>query len=110
MPPQISRRDFARGISAMSLLGASGAQLLGQGCDDQPRDENATPFRHAAAPVAAALGVANPTALENRISLNVYSFNIALNNYLQARTMGKGGCACDPLAGALQATLGNFFD
>ena len=106
MPPQISRRDFAKGISAMSLLGASGLQLLGQGCDDPPRDENATPFRHAAAPVAAALGVADATALQNRISLNVYSFNIALNNYIQSRS-GKSGAN---LAASLGASAPNVID
>jgi sugar phosphate isomerase/epimerase len=110
MPLRMSRRNFTRGLSA-SVLAAAGIEGFDLACDkDEPVDQNATPFRHAASPVAAAMGVANPTALQNRISLNVYSFNIALNNYLQARTMGKGGCACDPLAGSLQAALGNFFD
>lgn len=100
MASRMTRREFARGVSAMSLLGASGAQLVGAACNDSPRSENATPFRHAAAPVAAALGVANPTTLANRISLNVYSFNVALNNYIQARA-GKGGAN---LEAALDAT------
>jgi sugar phosphate isomerase/epimerase len=90
MPPRMSRRDFTRGVSALSLLGASGGSALAHGCNDQPRDENAIPFRHAAAPVASAIGVADATALRNRISLNVYSFNVALNNYIQNRA-GKGG-------------------
>ena len=97
-PSRLSRREFTRGLSALSILGASGIPLLGPGCDVEPRDENATPFRHAAAPIATAIGVSDPTALKNRISLNVYSFNVALNNYIQSRA-GKGGAN-------LQASLG----
>jgi sugar phosphate isomerase/epimerase len=82
MHPRFSRRDFARGVSGMSVLAAAGLDFA---CGDQPRDENSTPFRHAAAPAAAALNVPNPTSLPNRISLNVYSFNIDLDSYIQAR-------------------------
>jgi sugar phosphate isomerase/epimerase len=92
MQSKLGRRDFTKGVSLMSLFAASGWDL---GCSDSGRDENATPFRHAAAPLAAALGVANPTSLGNRISLNVYSFNIALDTYIQNR--GGNG---------LQASLG----
>lgn len=87
---RLSRRNFVRGLTAASLVGGQGANLLLPGCDDAPRDENATPFRYARAPIAAAIGVDSPTALANRISLNVYSFNVALNNYIQSRA-GKGG-------------------
>jgi sugar phosphate isomerase/epimerase len=83
MPVGIRRRDFTKGVSLLSLFGAS---ALDGGCSDQPRDEESIPFRHAAAPAAAALGVPDPTALQNRISLNVYSFNIALDSYIQGRT------------------------
>jgi sugar phosphate isomerase/epimerase len=106
MTSRISRRDFASGLSAISLLGAAGTNLLAPGCDDQPRNDEATPFRHAAAPIATALGVADPTALKNRISLNVYSFNIALNNYIQNRT-GKSGAN---LAASLDAAGPNVID
>lgn len=98
MPPRLTRRDFTRGVSALSLLGVSGLEAFGLGCDDAPTNQSVAPFRHAAAPVAAALGVADPTALKNRISLNVYSFNVALNNYIQSRA-GKSGAN-------LQAALG----
>jgi sugar phosphate isomerase/epimerase len=106
MRSQISRRDFAKGVSAVSLLGACGAHLLGEGCNDSPRDQDATPFRYAAAPVAAALGVTAPTALTNRISLNVYSFNVALNNYIQSRA-GKSGAN---LAASLDASGPSVID
>jgi sugar phosphate isomerase/epimerase len=87
MKSKLGRRDFTKGVSLMSLFAASGWDAAG--CGDSVRDEEATPFRHAAAPLAAAIGATNPTDLGNRISLNVYSFNIALNNYIQNRT-GNG--------------------
>ena len=83
MRSTLNRRHFTQGMSLASLFGPP---LLDAACSDSPRDENSTPFRHAAAPLAAALSGSDPEALQNRISLNVYSFNIALNSYIQGRS------------------------
>jgi len=74
---KISRRDFATGLSLAPFAAA---------CADTTRDEGSTPFRHAAAPAARALSGDDPTSLASRISLNVYSFNIALDSYVQGRS------------------------
>jgi sugar phosphate isomerase/epimerase len=79
---RINRRDFARGLSAASLLGAAATKL---GCGDTPLGDQTRTFAHARSPVAVPIDGRDGSSLKDRISLNVYSFNIALNSYIQGR-------------------------
>jgi len=69
MDPKLSRRDFAKGVSLVSLAGATGVSL---GCGGASTNQ----FAHASAPDAGGFG---------RISLNAYCFNSALNDLSKTR-------------------------
>jgi len=82
---KMTRRQFARGVSAASM-GAAAAKL---GCSDRPLAREMAPFAHAGSPIAVPIDGRDGTSLKDRISLNVYSFNIALNSFIQGRDPAK---------------------